>query len=196
MNNTASNKPSSSKVRETNPVRAMYPAAVLVAGLLLLGCATSGVQWVDRAPANSTKGFVEFRINEDASPSLMREPTTIYITREGEKKPLGFVGSDVDFAPMGYVHRLVVAEPPGTRVYGYQYQTMGKDASVTTVTFYGLEHCNGTVSVDVSDQKTVPVTFSLGPKEVKGTGISTRLDPSQFKVEQGSPYEGAPSKPQ
>ncbi len=147
-------------------------------------------------------GFIEFRIDEKATFSIMREPVTVYITREGEKDNLGFVGSDVKWAPAGYVHQLCVKESLGKHTYGYKYQTMGKAivaAPILTpsstgvgVAYFGLEHCHGTVTIDVQPNQTTPVTFSLGPKEMKGTLISNRLDPSQFKVETQPPYGGEP----
>jgi hypothetical protein len=154
---------------------------------------------VDRSQGCIVAGFVEFRIDEKANFSIMHEPVTVYITREGEKGQLGFVGSDVNWAPMGYVHQLAVKESSGKHTYGYTYQTMGKGVALSTpgtvgVAFLDLEHCHGVVSVDVKTNQTTPVTFSLGPKEVKGTLISKRLDPSQFKVETGHPYDGEPIK--
>ncbi len=174
---------------------------------LVSGCATSGMQAVDRSSGSATKGYVEFRISEGADFSIMREPVTVYITREGDSKALGFVGADVKFSPAGYVHQLIVTEAPGSHHYGYTYQTMGKalgPGAITpvpgsqnfvptvTIKYLGLEHSQGVVTVDVADHQTTPVTFSLGPKEVKGTLVSRRLDPSQFKVETGTAYAGEP----
>ena len=174
-------------------------AGCLLLLLLVSGCATSGMKRVDRSQAASVAGFVEFRIDEKASFSIMREPVTVYITREGEKRSLGFIGSDVNWAPMGYVHQLTVKESPGKHAYGYTYQTMGKGFAPSPpgtvgVAFFGLKHCHGAVSIDVEANQTTPVTFSLGPKEVKGTLISRRLDPSQFVMETGQPYDGEPRK--
>lgn len=174
---------------------------------LVFGCATSGIKHVDRSSGSSSKGFVEFRIHEGAEFSIMREPVTIYITRGGEQKNLGFVGSDVLWSPAGYIHQLIVEEVPGKHNYGYIYQTMGKSLSptgivgmavlptgfaVSTVSYLGLEHCHGVIEVDVLEDHTITVTFSLGSKEVKGTLISKRLDPSQFKVEIGESHQGKP----
>jgi hypothetical protein len=181
---------------------ALRMAACFLLPLLGTGCATSGLVRLDRSLGSVAAGFVEFRIDEKATFSIMREPVTVYVTREGEKDSLGFVGSDVKWAPAGYVHQLCVKESPGKRTYGYKYQTMGKDlvsvpilapsSTGVGVAFFGLEHCQGTVTIDVQPNQTTPVTFSLGPNEVKGTLISKRLDPSQFKVETGKPYDGDP----
>lgn len=183
-------------------------SGVILLGLMS-GCATTGMQAVDRSSGSSSKGYVEFRIVEGAAFSIMREPVTVYITREGETKALGFVGADVNFSPAGYVHQLIVTEAPGSHHYGYTYQTMGKTLGplaitpipgasnfmvTPTVKYLGLEHSQGVIAVDVADNQTIPVTFSLGPKEVEGTLISKRLDPSQFKVETGAPYRGEPQK--
>lgn len=194
---------------ELSHLRRVAPCLVLLA--LMSGCATSGMQAVDRSFAGTTKGYVEFRMIEGAEFSIMREPVTVYITREGEKKALGFVGSDTNWSPAGYVRQLIVTEAPGSHTYGYTYQTMGKTLGtpaitpipgtnrftpMPTVKFLGLEHCQGVIAIDVADNQTTPVTFSLGPKEVEGTLISTRLDPSQFKVETGTAYRGEPQKVQ
>lgn len=175
-------------------LRNLLPFLLLFA--LTSGCSISGMKLVDRSSGNTAKGFVEFRINEGTDFSIMREPVAVYITREGENWRLGFVGSNFAWAPMGYIRQLVVMESPGNYKYEYTYQTMGKGIASSTVgvTYFGIEHYQGVISVDISANQTTPVTFSLGPKEVTGTLISRRLDPSQFNVEIGSPYEGKPQK--
>lgn len=168
--------------------------------VLTSGCATSGIKRVDRSSPSSSRGFVEFRIVEGADFSIMREPLAISITREGEEKRLGFVGSDFNWAPMGYVHRLIVTEAPGTHAYGYVYHTMVKGRIHLIGTplehfhTFKLEHYHGIVSIDVLPGKTVPITFSLGPDEVGVTGFGRRLDPRQFKVKEGPPYDGEPQE--
>ncbi len=177
--------------------------------LVLAGCATSGIKQVDRSVGSAQKGYVEFLINEGAEFSIMREPVTVYITRQDETKELGFVGSDVLWAPAGYVNQLIITESPGTYTYGYVYQTMGKQVSpigiaamatlpvgwaYSPVSYLGLEHCHGIVEVEVLEDHTCTITFSLGSKEIKGTLISKRLDPSQFKIEIGESYKGEPRK--
>lgn len=130
-------------------VRHMAACFLLLA--LASGCATSAMRRLDRSQGSVAAGFVEFRIDEKATFSIMREPVTVYITREGEKSNLGFVGSDVKWAPAGYIHQLAVKESPGKHTYGYKYQTMGKDLVSTPlltpsstgvgVAFFDLEHC-------------------------------------------------------
>lgn len=139
-------------------------------------CSSSGVKTVDRLPKGAPKGYVEFRIDERIPKSIWRPPLAVFVSKAGEKKPLGFVGSDFAWAPMGYVDRLRVAEEPGTWTYHLSLETLQKlplysPGAVGFSSWYET-HSGGSVDVAVSENMLTPVQVIV--------------DTNMFSVESGS----------
>lgn len=172
--------------------------AAALAMLSFASCSVSGVKTVDRAQGAASSGQVLFRIQENAKFSLMNEPLAVFVTQAGEGKPLGYVGSNFEMAPMGYVKELRLTLPAGRHTCQYELRTAGKLPAIRASPANGLpesgvyylkfKHRSGSLDLNVQPGKTIPVDFSLGPNREKSIGVGYRLDPDQLQVQQGAAY--------